>query len=50
MEHAHNKHFVDAVRVLKKNGYFEEFLLAVREEDDALSKIIEVYGKRMNRS
>lgn len=50
MEHAHNKDFVDSVRVLKKNGYFEEFLLAVKEEDDALSKIIEAYDKRMNRS
>lgn len=50
MERAHSKDFADAVRVLKKNGYFDEFLVAVKEEDDALSKIIEAYDKRMNRS
>lgn len=50
MEQAHNKDFVDTARVLKKNGYFEEFLAAVKEEDEALSKIIEAYDKRMNRS
>lgn len=50
MEQAHSKDFVDTARVLKKNGYFEEFLAAVKEEDEALSKIIEAYDKRMNRS
>ncbi len=49
MEQAHLKDFVDTVRVLKKSGYSKEFLLAVKEEDDALSKIIEAYNKRMNR-
>jgi len=49
MEQAHSKDFVDTVRVLKKRGYSKEFLLAVKEEDDALSKIIEAYNKRMNR-
>lgn len=48
-EQAHNKDFVDAVRVLKKNGYFEEFLVAVKEEDEALAKIIEAYNERMKR-
>jgi hypothetical protein len=50
MELAHNKDFVDTVKVLKKSNYFEEFLAAVKEEDDALLKIIEAYDKRMNRS
>ena len=50
MERAHNKDFIDTVKVMKKNGYFEEFLLAVKEEDDALIKIIEAYNQRMNRS
>lgn len=50
MERAHNKDFADAVMVLKKNGYFEEFLIAVKEEDEALAKIIEAYNERMNRS
>lgn len=49
MEQAHNKDFVDAVRVLKKNGYFDEFLVAVKEEDEALAKIIEAYNERMKR-
>ena len=50
MERAHNQDFFDTVRELKKSGYFEEFLAAVKEEDEALSKIIEAYDKRMNRS
>lgn len=50
MEQAHNKDYLDTVRFLKKNGYFEEFLVAVKEEDEALVKIIEAYNERMNRS
>lgn len=50
MEQAHNKDFLDTVRLLKKNGYFQEFLVAVKEEDDALAKIIEAYNERMNRA
>jgi hypothetical protein len=49
MEHAHNEDFIDTVKALKKNGYFEEFLVAVKEEDEALVRIIEAYDKRMNR-
>jgi len=49
MEKAHNQNFFDTVKELKKSGYFAEFLIAVKEEDDALSKIIEAYDKRMNR-
>jgi hypothetical protein len=49
MEQAHNKDFLDTVRLLKKSGYFEEFLVAVKEEDDALAKIIEAYNERMKR-
>lgn len=49
MEQAHNKDFSDAVMTLKKNGYYEEFLIAVKEEDEALAKIIEAYNERMNR-
>ncbi|TLY11059.1 MAG: hypothetical protein E6K85_02230 [Thaumarchaeota archaeon] len=49
MEGTHNKDFIEAVKALKRNGYFEEFLIAVREEDEALLKIIEAYDKRMNR-
>ncbi len=50
MERAHDKDFIDTVKALKKNEYFEEFLVAVKEEDGALVKIIEAYDKRMNRS
>ena len=50
MERSHNRGFVNTVKVLKKNGYFEEFLVAVKEEDDALVKIIEAYNQRMKRS
>jgi hypothetical protein len=50
MEQKHDRDFADAVRMLKKNGYFEEFLAAVKEEDEALSKIIEAYDKRMNQA
>jgi hypothetical protein len=50
MEQAHSRDFLDAVRMLKKNGYFEEFLVAVKEEDEALAKIIDAYNERMNRS
>jgi len=50
MEQAHNKDFLNTVRLLKKNGYFQEFLVAVKEEDDALAKIIEAYNERMNRA
>lgn len=50
MEKAHNQDFFDTVRAMKKTAYFEEFLAAVKEEDEALAKIIEAYDKRMNRS
>ena len=49
MEQAHNKDFSDAVRTLKMNGYYEEFLTAVKEEDEALTRIIEAYNERMDR-
>jgi hypothetical protein len=49
MEQAHRKDFVNTARMLKKNGYSKEFLAAIREEDQALSKIIEAYDNRMNR-
>ena len=50
MEEAHNDDFLATVKAIKKSGYLEEFLEAVREEDSALSKIIEAYDNRMNRA
>ena len=50
MERSHNADFSDTVKRIKKYGYYEEFLDAVKEEDDALQKIIEAYDRRMNSS
>jgi hypothetical protein len=38
------------VKTVRSYGFLEEFLAAVREEDEALKKIIEAYEKRMNQS
>jgi hypothetical protein len=48
MEESHNKDFAQTVSKVKKYGYLAEFLDAVREEDDALQKIIEAYDRRMH--
>lgn len=50
MEQEHNRDFVDTVGMINRYGYTDEFLDAVKEEDDALQKIIEAYNKRMHRS
>jgi hypothetical protein len=47
MEQNHNRNFADMLETVKKYGFLEEFLTAVREEDSALQKIIEAYDKRM---
>jgi hypothetical protein len=47
MERIHNQNFKDTLEAVRKHGFFEEFLTAVREEDSALQKIIEAYDKRM---
>lgn len=49
MEYEHNRDFADTISKVKKYGYLDEFLDAVKEEDDALQKIIEAYNKRMHR-
>ena len=48
LERAYNKDFFDMVRTIRSYGYLEEFLAAIKEEDEALQKIIEVYEKRMS--
>ena len=48
MEKSHNSDFADTVTKVKKYGYLDEFLAAVKEEDDALQKIIEAYDRRMS--
>ena len=48
LERAYNKDFFDMVRTIRSYGYLEEFLAAIKEEDEALQKIIEAYEKRMS--
>jgi hypothetical protein len=48
LERAYNKDFLDMVRTIRSYGYLEEFLAAIKEEDEALQKIIEAYEKRMS--
>ena len=50
LERAYNKDFFDMVRTIRSYGYLEEFLAAIKEEDEALQKIIEAYEKRMSQS
>lgn len=38
------------VKIIRTYGYLEEFLVAVKEEDEALQKIIEAYEKKRSRS
>jgi hypothetical protein len=47
LESAHNAQFEGVLTTIKKYGFVEEFLTAVREEDLALQKIIEAYDRRM---
>jgi hypothetical protein len=47
MEKQHNQDYSKVIEHVKKWGYFEEFLIAVKEEDDALTRVIEAYDKRM---
>ncbi len=48
LEQEHNEAFGQMIVKVKQYGFLEEFLAAVKEEDDALQKIIEAYDKRMN--
>ena len=50
MEKSHNADFSDTIAKVKKYGYLDEFIAAVKEEADALQKIIEAYDRRMSSS
>jgi|SRR5919202_6364445 hypothetical protein len=50
LEKRHNKDFIDMVKTIRSYGYLDEFVVAVKEEDEALKKIIESYEKKMNQS
>lgn len=47
MERIHNQAFEEMLEKVKQYGFLDEFLIAVKEEDSALEKIIEAYDKRM---
>lgn len=49
IEKAHNSEFFETMKKIKGHGFLDEFLVAVKEEADALQKIIEAYDKRMHR-
>jgi hypothetical protein len=50
LEKAYNKDYFDMVKIIRAYGYLEEFLVAVKEEDEALQKIIEAYEKKRSQS
>lgn len=51
LERSHNQDFFDKVRTVKEYGILDEFVDAVKEEENGLQKIIEAYDKRiMNQS
>jgi hypothetical protein len=50
LEKAYNKDYFDMVKIITAYGYLEEFLVAVKEEDEALQKIIEAYEKKRSQS
>jgi hypothetical protein len=50
LERAYNKDYFDMVKIIRAYGYLEEFLVAVKEEDEALQKIIEAYEKKRSQS
>jgi hypothetical protein len=47
LESVHNQTYESTLETVRQYGFFEEFLMAVKEEDSALQKIIEAYDKRM---
>ena len=50
LEKAYNNDYFDMVKIIRKYGYLDEFLVAVKEEDEALQKIIEAYEKKRSQS
>jgi hypothetical protein len=38
------------VKIVKKYGFLDEFVHGVKEEEQALQKLIEAYDKRMSQS
>ena len=51
LERSHNQDFFDKIKIVKEYSFLDEFLDAVKEEEQGLQKIIEAYDKRiMNQS
>jgi hypothetical protein len=48
LERLHNLDFINKVKIVKEYGFIDEFVHGVKEEEQALQKIIEAYDKRMN--
>jgi hypothetical protein len=48
IENAQKKDFFDTLKNIKSYGYLDDFLIAVKEEIQALQKITDTYEKRMN--
>ena len=50
MEKEHDENYYDKVKTIKEYGFIDEFVIAVKEEEQAIQKIIEAYDKRMRMS
>jgi hypothetical protein len=50
LERIHDENYYDKVKLIREYGFIDEFILAVKEEEQAIQKIIEAYDKRMRMS
>lgn len=50
LEMLHCLDFINKVKIVKKYGFLDEFVHGVKEEEQALQKLIEAYDKRMSQS
>jgi hypothetical protein len=51
LERSHDQDFFDKVSIVKEYSFLDEFIEAVKEEEQGIQRIIEAYDKRiMNQS
>ena len=50
MEREHDENYYDNIKTIKEYGFIDEFVIAVKEEEQAIQKIIEAYDKRLRMS
>src|SRR5215475_2770125 len=50
MERTHDDNYFKQVKTIKEYGFIDEFIVAVKEEEQAIQKIIETNEKRMRMS